>query len=183
MSSAGQLLSNQNTLALGTELSAWYAVWTYSRHEKKVSTELLHRGVETFLPLSREIHRWSDRRKSVEVPLFPGYVFVRIADSPGMRASVLRVGGVANFVGTHNRGTAIPDSQIEDIRQLLAGKVPVTPHEFLNVGQKVRIRGGVLDGIQGILTAQDGNRRLVISIETIQRSISMTLQGYEVEPL
>ena len=164
-------------------MSAWYAVWTHSRHEKKVSVELLYRGVETFLPLSLETHRWSDRRKSVEVPLFPGYVFVRISDSPQMRSAVLQINGVASFVGIRNQGTPIPDSQIEDIRQLLAGKVPVTSHAFLNVGQRVRIRGGALDGIQGILTAQNGNRRLVISIETIQRSISMTVEGYDIEPL
>ncbi len=93
----------------------WYAIQSRSRHEKKVATQLQHKGVLTYLPLISETHRWSDRRKIVEQPLFPGYVFVRIGYSNEARIRVLRTLGVAGFVGVHGDGIPIPDKQIQDV--------------------------------------------------------------------
>ena len=138
-------------------------------------------GFATFLPLSQQVREWSDRRKVVEFPLFPGYAFLQMIYEPEERLRVLRTEGVVSFVGTHGQGIPIPDKQIEHIQTLLGSKVPFETHPFLKVGQRVRIRGGSLNGMEGILVGQDSDRALVISVELIQRSVSIRLQGYEVE--
>jgi transcription antitermination factor NusG len=163
------------------ESQSWYAIQTRSRHEKMVTQQLQTQGITTFLPLSTELRAWSDRQKLVEFPLFPGYAFVRMSYGPQERLQVLRTEGVVNFVGSSGQGIAIPEKQIEHVRSLLANKVPVESHPFLKAGQKVRIRGGALNGTEGILVRQDADRMLVISVDLIQRSLSIRLQGYEVE--
>src|ERR1700693_4068701 len=90
----------------------WFAVRTRSRHEKIVAYQLRNQGVTAFLPLATQIHRWSDRKKIVQVPLFPGYAFVRVVPSSKQYVSVLRVYGVSSFVGVRGEGTPIPDKQI-----------------------------------------------------------------------
>jgi len=161
----------------------WFAVRTRSRHEKMVTLQLERVGLEAFLPVITQVHKWSDRNRQVEVPLFSGYSFVRVAYNSENRVRVLQTHGVVSFVGVQNAGTPIPDSQIEDIKTLLAKEVPFHEHSFLRVGQRVRVRGGSLDGIEGILEAQKGDRSLVISLEPIQRSLSIRIDGYEVEPV
>ncbi len=156
---------------------------TRSRHEKLVSRQLEGQGFLTFLPLSQQLREWSDRRKIVEFPLFPGYAFLQMVYEPDTRLRVLRTEGVVSFVGTHGQGIPIPDRQIEHIQTLLASKIPFESHPFLKVGQRVRIRGGSLNGTEGLLVGQDSDRALVISVELIQRSVSIRLQGYQVEPV
>jgi transcriptional antiterminator NusG len=159
----------------------WYAIQTRSRHEKMVAQQLQGQGIITFLPLSTQVREWSDRQKRVEFPLFPGYAFVRLVYSPEERMRVLRTEGVVNFVGTGGQGIAIPDKQIEYVQTLLANKIPFENYPFLKAGQRVRIRSGALNGTEGILVRQDADHMLVISVELIQRSLSIRLQGYEVE--
>lgn len=161
----------------------WYAIRTRSRHEKMVADQLEKMGVENFLPLAKKTRQWSDRVKEVELPLFSGYAFVRVVLSSPDRLRVLQTHGVAGFVGISCIGTAIPESQINDIRTLLASKVPFEEQPYLRVGQRVRVKGGALDGVEGILAAQNGDRSLVISLEPIQRSLSVRVQGYTVEPI
>ena len=148
-----------------------------------VAEQLQRQEIESFLPLVKRTRKWSDRTKEVELPLFSGYNFVRVALTSPDRLRVLQTHGVAGFVGINGCGTAIPDGQIEDIRTLLASKVPFQEQPFLRVGQRVRIRGGSLDGVEGILSAQNEDRSLVISLEPIQRSLSVRIQGYAVEPV
>jgi transcription antitermination factor NusG len=161
----------------------WYAIRTRSRHEKMVSEQLEQQGIENFLPLIKTTRKWTDRIKEVELPLFSGYTFVRMVSSSRERLRVLKTQGVAGFVGIHNQGEAIPDSQIQDVRTLLANDVPFREHPYLRVGQRVRIRGGSLDGVEGILSVQNEDQSLVISLEPIQRSLSIRIQGYAVEPV
>jgi transcription antitermination factor NusG len=174
-----------NTASAGRELEAlaWFAVQTRPRHEKKVSAELQEKGVSAFLPLISSKRQWSDRSRVVEMPLFPQYVFVRIAQTLHTRVSVLRTNGVSNFVGTRGIGVAIPDEQIERVQTVVTRGIPATPHAFLNVGKRIRIRGGALDGLQGILTAVNGDQTLVVSVELIQRSIAIRIAGFSVEPV
>jgi transcription antitermination factor NusG len=160
----------------------WFALHTYPRHEKRVAAELKNHGVEVFLPLLSRRHQWSDRQKQVEVPLFPCYAFARIHSSAEERVKLLRVGGVLGLVGASGRGIPIPDQQIETVRTLVRHNVPLDPYMFLKVGHRVRIRGGSLDGLEGILVRRDGTRRLVISVEHLERSLSMNIEGLEVEP-
>jgi transcription antitermination factor NusG len=161
----------------------WYAIRTRSRHEKMVAEQLERQGIESFLPLVKHSRKWSDRIKEVELPLFSGYNFVRVELSSRDRLRVLQTHGVAGFVGINGFGTAIPESQLQDIRTLLTSKVPFEEQPFLRVGQRVRVRGGALDGVEGILSAQNEDRSLVISLEPIQRSLSVRIQGYSVEPV
>jgi transcription elongation factor/antiterminator RfaH len=161
----------------------WYAVQTRPRHEKKVAAELVRKGIENYLPLLGQIHHWSDRRKKVEVPLFPGYAFVHAALSPETRISILRVWGVLNLVGSQNLGTPIPDKQIESIRMLMAQNLQAAPYPFLRSGQRVVVRSGALAGLEGIFLGTEGSKRLVISIESIQQSVVLKIEGYDIEPL
>lgn len=161
----------------------WFAVQTRSRHEKKAHMELQEKGIQSFLPLFAEKHKWSDRQRTVEMPLFPQYLFVRIAISSDERISVLRTNGVVGLVGTKGSGIAIPDVQIERIQRVVDQKIPYNPHLYLNVGKRIRIRGGALDGMEGILTAVNGDQTLVVSVELIQRSLAVRIAGFEVEPV
>lgn len=151
--------------------------------QKMVADQLDKLGVENFLPLVKRTRQWSDRVKEVELPLFSGYTFVRVVLTSADRLRVLQTHGVAGFVGINCCGTAIPENQIEDIRTLLASEVTFEEQPFLRVGQRVRVRGGALDGVEGILSAQNDDRSLVISLEPIQRSLSVRIQGYTVEPV
>ncbi len=161
----------------------WYAVHTRSRHEKRVATELAQKGITTFLPLITQNRRWSDRQMKVDLPLFSCYLFVNIPPLPDSLVAVLRTMGTLGFVGGNRRPASIPSAQIEGIQTILSTKVPCATHPFLEVGQRVRIRGGALDGVEGVLTRFGGSDRLVISVQTIQRSLSITVEGYDIEPL
>ena len=163
------------------EQPQWYAIRTRSRCEKMVSEQLEQQGIESFLPLVKRTHKWSDRMKEVELPLFSGYSFVRIVLSSPERLRVLRAFGVAGFVGLHGSGTVIPESQIRDVRTVLQSNVPFEEHPFPRVGERVRIKGGCLDGVEGVLAAHKGDQSLMISIEPIQRSLSIRIQGYALE--
>ena len=165
-----------------TEQACWYAVRTRPRHEKKVASELQEKGIKIYLPLVTQVRRWSDRRKVIEVPLFSCYAFVYSVLNLHLRLAIYGISGALGFVGPNNQGIPIPDVQIESIRTLMAGNVPLTPYPLLKVGQRVRVRGGVLDGIEGIL-ATKGDRRLVVSVDSITASFSINLEGYDVEPV
>ena len=165
------------------ELPQWYAVQTRSRHEKKVVLQLENKRVATFLPLVSEVHRWSDRQKVIQVPLFPGYVFLHMVTASEARRSVLHTPGVVGFVGSGGAGIPIPDKQIEDLQTLLSHNVPCTLYPLLRVGQRVRIRGGCLNGIEGTLLVLEGRQRLAISVDSIPQSVTIRIEGYQVEVL
>jgi transcription antitermination factor NusG len=140
--------------------------------------------VISFLPLLRETHQWSDRKKQVEVPLFSCYVFIRAIYSAEVRQAVLRSRSVVDFVGAAGQASPIPESEIESIRRLVASGMPFTRHPYLAQGQRVRIRGGALNNIEGIIVTNE-MRRLVLSVEMISRSVAVRLEGcaYELEPV
>ena len=161
----------------------WYAVWSRSRHEKMVASALTNVGITTFLPLVTETHCWSDRRKSVDMPLFPGYVFVRIPNSAEAHLRVRKTSGVVQFVGNRQGAVPIQDKEINDVRTVLEERVSCSPYPFLQLGQRVRICGGALDGIEGVLIGRDSACKLVISIELIQRSLAVSVYNLDVEPV
>ena len=165
------------------EMPQWYAIRTRSRHEKMVAEQLEKQSIEGFLPLVKRTRKWSDRTKEVELPLFSGYTFVRMALCSPDRLRVLRTHGVAGFVGVRGIGIPVPDGQIENLKILLLNQIPMKDQPFLQIGQRVRISGGALDGIEGMLAARKGERTLVISVESIQRSLSICVDGYRVEPI
>jgi transcription antitermination factor NusG len=167
----------------GTTVGEWFAVQTRARHEKIIAQRLRDKGVMTFLPLVREVHGWSDRRKTVELPLFSCYLFTRIPPKNEERLRVLVVDGVLRFVGLCGQGIPIPEEQIEAVRRLVEEELPFCSHPFLKIGQRVRIRSGALDGVEGILVARSGERTLVVSVDAIERSLAVRIEGYDVEPV
>jgi transcription antitermination factor NusG len=168
---------------VGTEDLRWYALHTRARHERVVELRLREHGLETYLPTVQEVHRWSDRRKKVEVPLFSCYVFLRTSLTPSDRTLVHRIDSVLGFVGVRGVGLPIPDDQIHGVRRILEQEKPWRSHPFLKVGQRVRVRGGALDGIEGIFMSENGDHSLVISVDAIQRSMAVRIDGYDVEPV
>lgn len=159
----------------------WYAIQTIARHEKRVAAHFEEKRVRTFLPLLGQIHKWSDRRVKVEIPMFSCYAFVRIVHTIEERLKILQTPGVLGFVGSERQGTAIPEEQIESLRTAIMGNVPCFPHDFLRVGRRVRIRGGSLDGVEGILVRQGADHSLVLSVELLQRSVAICVEGYDIE--
>ena len=114
--------------------------------------------------------------------MFSQYLFVRVSGTGDSRIRVLQTSGVVQFVGANRRGIPIPDEQIESLLAIVSHRVPSAAHEFLRVGQRVRIRGGVLKGIEGILSAVRNEKSLVVSVDLIQKSIAIRIDGFEVEP-
>jgi transcription antitermination factor NusG len=161
----------------------WYAVQTRARHEKMVAHRLQEQGVPTYLPIVTEVHRWSDRKKVVELPLFSCYLFARLMPTNEDRLRVLTLDGVFQLVGIGRQGTPIPDEQINAVRALIEGHLPVSAYPFLKIGQRVRIRSGALSGVEGILVSRNGDRTLVVSVDAIQRSLAVRIEGYDVEPV
>ncbi len=168
-------------LDLAAEESHWYAVHTMARHEKRVAAQFEEKHVRTFLPLLRQTNRWSDRRCTVEIPMFTCYAFVRMVQTVDQRLKVLRTPGVLGFVGSERHGTPIPDEQIEGLRKVIAENIPCMPNPFVSAGKRVRIRGGSLDGVEGILACLGRDQTLVISVELLHRSVSIQLEGYDIE--
>jgi len=158
----------------------WYAVYTSSRHEKSVADCLGHRGVHCYVPLYRSVRRWQDRRKEVELPLFPSYVFVQIDLS--RKLSVLTAPGVVQIVSFDGKPAPVDESQIDALRRGLLGGNGVKSHPYLKVGKRVRMRSGPLAGVEGILVRRKDNFRLVLSIDLIMRSISVEVDEADVEP-
>jgi transcription termination/antitermination protein NusG len=163
-----------------TALPQWFAVQTRYRFEKRVAEQLNNKGMEIFLPLRNENHIWSDRQKAVTIPLFPGYAFVRLDGSLDSRRNMLQTAGLIGFVNFGGTPASVPPTQIEDLRLLLREKVSCSLYPFMEVGRRVRIKGGCLNGLEGVL-AQHDEGKLVISIDSIQRSLTIAIQGYELE--
>ncbi len=185
MSSGNQIRQSSGADPVTRQESAnWYAVQTRARNEKVISERLQEQGLTTFLPLVTEVRRWSDRKKKVELPLFSCYVFVRlVASSNEERMLVYRTSGVFRIVSMHGEAIPIPEEQIEALRKVITQQVPWSAHPFLKIGQRVRIHGGALDGLEGALLSRNGDRTLVISVDAIQRSLAVRVEGYDVEAL
>jgi transcription termination/antitermination protein NusG len=163
--------------------ASWFAVETRPRHERSVASQLHALGFDVFAPTVSKVHRWSDRKKMVQVSLFPRYTFVQMRPSAGERARVLGLFGVHRFVGPRGLGTPIPDKQIADIRAVIETSTPFFMHSFLRVGQRVRVRGGCLEGIEGTLLPGSSDKTLLLFIEPIHQSLAVNIEGYRFEPV
>ena len=168
---------------LDTKGLSWYALHTRVHRERVVERRLRALGLPTFLPVTTEVHRWSDRQKVIELPLFASYVFVQLDPGHSARRQVLGVDGIVGLVGDRGRGTPIPDTQIDAVRTLVTQRIPCSPRPFLTIGQRVRVRGGALDGVEGILLACERGDTLVVSVDVLGRSLGVSVAGYQVEAL
>lgn len=149
----------------------WYAVYTYRNTEKIVSQKAQSLGVECFLPLQKVERQWSDRKKKLDVPLFPGYVFVKT--SLVHRFVLLNIKELVRFVG-FSQPVAIPDAEIESIRTVVSTTNDVTTEPFgITAGTRVKVTEGQFAGAEGILVQRKGKDRLVIQLELLQQAISV----------
>lgn len=178
---------HQSELPIGTllplpnphEVRHWFAVYTASRHEKRVEQYLRVKEIETFLPLYSVTKRWKNRTTvKVEFPLFAGYVFARIAPTDSVR--VLEVPMVYSIVGNRRVPAALPDDEIERLRTGLRGR-QAHPFPYLKVGHRVRIRSGTLAGLEGIVVRTYGSLSVVLSVDMIQKSIAVHVEAHELE--
>jgi|SRR5579862_538549 transcription antitermination factor NusG len=176
---SGSEIVSSSSLAETFDRPEWYAVYTNARHEKRVTEYLGGRSLECYLPSYRSVRRWQDRRKEVDLPLFPGYVFVRIAYRS--RLQVLTAPGVVRIVTFDGKPASIREAEIENIRRGLSHAAGFEPHPYLKVGKRVRVRSGPLSGIEGILLRRKDGFRLVLSIELIMRSVATEVDEADVE--
>ena len=163
--------------------TAWYALHTRSRFEKKLLSELTLRSIEVFLPMREIISRWKDRKKKIWVPLFPGYIFVNQVDTAASRYRVLNIPGAVRFVGHGGRAESIPDEQILAIRKFLEASVAVDPYPYMKIGNWVEVAAGPLKGIRGILVQKKGRFRFVLQVDLIQQAISVEIDASDVRPV
>jgi len=159
----------------------WYAAQTCANHEKRVQEQLRQRAIDAYLPLYTSVRRWKDRRVSLELPLFPGYVFVRLALRD--RLPVLQTPSLVRLVGFGGQPAPLPDQEIETLRHGLTKELRIEPHPFLRVGHRVRVRSGPFQGLEGILVRKKNISRFVISLDLIMRSVATEIDPAELEPV
>ena len=157
----------------------WFAAYTTPRHEKHVSEMLEERQIETFMPVYRSARQWKKSSPVVlELPLFPTYVFVRIAKQA--RGAVLSMPGVLSIVGSSKEPWPLPDFEIEILRRGMRTH-KVEPHPYLKVGERVRVKDGVMAGVEGILVRMTNAFRVVLTLDTIMRSVAIEVDAEELE--
>lgn len=172
-------LTTSDVASMAPQRPRWFATYTCSRHEKVVARQLAEREIETFLPLYRSWHRWKDRCKQVELALFPSYVFVRITPSQWLR--VLQTPGVVSLVSFNGGPAALPEQEINALRDGLENQVYAEPHPYLQVGRRIRVVRGPMAGAEGILSRKKDKFRVVISIDALMRSIAVEVDGADLE--
>ncbi len=161
----------------------WYAVYVKSRHEFVVFNELREKGIDAFLPAIKKMSQWKDRKKLVEYPLFPGYVFVQVPSHPGYYLTVLKTRGVVTFISLEpGRPTPVALEEINSLRLLIegGGEIDVYPH--LKEGTKVRVKSGPLMNAEGILAKRENEFIFAVNIELLGRSVAVKIGVHDIEP-
>jgi transcription antitermination factor NusG len=177
MHSAEQIENSRNAM-----LGPWCALHTRHQHEGTVARILKTKGVEVFLPTYRTVHRWKDRKKQLELPLFPGYLF--FAYESERRIQVLSTPGVHTILMTgENRPAEIPQEEILAIRRAVESPLRVEPHPYLKGGDIVRIKSGPLEGLEGVVSRSKDAFRVVLSVEMLGKSAAVEIDAGSVERL
>ncbi len=172
-------LANLKQSAEESAALPWYVTYTCPRHEKRVATQIEGHRISCFLPLYRSTRCWKDRRKELELPLFPGYVFVQIA--PQNRLQVLKLPGVVRLVTFNGQPAALPLGEVEALRNRLSASPRIEPHPYLRVGRRVRVRSGPMQGLEGIILRKKDSCRVIFSIDLIRRSVAVEVDEFDVE--
>jgi transcription antitermination factor NusG len=175
------MLTFSDMAGLVSDNSGWWALYTRHQHEKKVAGILLNKGFEVFLPLYESMRRWRDRSKMVSLPLFPCYVFVR--GGMDRRLQVVTTPGIHMLLTCGENIAIIPESEIQAIRATVEGPFQVEPHPFLQCGERVRVKRGPLEGIEGVLVRKKNLFRLVLSVEMLAQSVAVEIDVADVEPM
>ncbi len=159
----------------------WYALHVRSRHEKVVAAQLEAKQQTVFLPLYQSRNQWRDRWKTVELPLFPGYVFCQIP--PGRCSQVIATSGIIDVVRVGGKPAPVPPHEIEAVKLIAESRLAVEPYPSLAIGEAVMIRKGPLAGITGSLMEVRNNLRLVVSVEILCRSVLVHIERSWAVPL
>ncbi len=159
----------------------WYAIHAKSRYENFVATQLRGKGFEPFLPIYESRRKWSQRIKTIEIPLFPGYLFCRF--NANDRLPIVITPGVIRVVGFGKNPVPVDDQEIAGIQTIVSSGLARQPWPFLQCGQKVRVECGPLHGLDGILVSTKGHHRLVLSVTILQRSVSVEVDDSWVRPV
>ena len=175
------LTKNMNGEELASSCDRWFAIRVKSRAENMVAMMMHNKGFEEFSPLYQCRRRWSDRFKSLEIPLFPGYVFCRL--NPEHRLPILIIPGVLHFVGIGKVPVPIDEGEIAAIQAATRAGLSAEPWPFLQVGQRVRLEEGPLAGVEGFLSEIRKQHRLIVSVTLLQRSVAVEIQREWVRPL
>jgi transcription antitermination factor NusG len=158
----------------------WFALQVNSRKENWISALLVGQGYECFLPKYESVRQWSDRRKEIASPLFPGYLFCRF--NPLERLPILKTPGVIQIVGCNRNPVPIDKQEIQAIQRMIESSFAGQPWPYLEVGERVRIQSGALSGLEGILVSLKGNYRLVLSVTLLKRSVAVEIDASAVQP-
>jgi transcription antitermination factor NusG len=159
--------------------SSWYAIYTRHQHEKMVAQILTSKGFEAFLPLYAATHDWKDRSKTVSLPLFPCYVFLK--GGLERRLQIITTPGIYGLVSSGGQPAAIPDFEVEAIRRAVESGARIETHPYLKCGNWVRVKCGPLAGIEGILVRKKNVSRLVLSVEILGTAAAMEVAAFQVE--
>jgi transcription antitermination factor NusG len=165
-----------------TTRSSWFAVQTRYRYERRIANDLSAKGLENYLPTLNEVHEWKDRKASVEVPAFGGYLFVRFEPTMRNRVRVLETSGVVRLLG-QGQPEAVPEHEIESLRQSLSSGARCTRHPFLAIGTLVRIERGPLTGLEGRLVRHANALRLVVCVASVGQAIAVEVSREDVNPI
>lgn len=161
--------------------SEWFAVQTRYQHEKCVESCLQGRGLKTFLPTYKEIRRWSDRKKVISTPLFPGYIFS--SDARERKFDILAAPGACAIVSIRGIPAAIPPNEMETVMRVASCAENLQPHPFLSRGDVVRVMEGPLAGVEGALVSVKGGDWLVISVQLLGRSAAVAIDRGSIMPV
>ena len=156
-------------------MKQWIAVYTKPRHEKTVLNQFKEKGIESYLPLIRQKHRWSDRMKWVETPIFKSYIFACVELKDNL--SVLQTRGVHNIVKFQNKIAVIPEIQITNLRKMIEGGFDPYPSDYFEIGDEVEVVGGPLRGMHGIVSRSDTPDKLIIKIDAIQHAVAVQIES------
>jgi len=170
---------NDELLSSGTV--NWFALRVKTGWEKKVAASAESKGFEGFLPTYQTRRRWSDRYKTLEMPLFPGYFFCRL--DPEARLPLLKIPGVHHFVGVGKIPMPIEESEIVAIERTIQSGLFAEPWPFMTVGDRVRVEYGPLAGVEGLFIEIKKQHRIVVSVSLLMRSVAVEIERDWVKPL
>jgi transcription antitermination factor NusG len=173
------ILGTHTSAECSDPVLAWYALYTRHQHEKNVALALTGKGMEAFLPLYTTVRRWKDRDKRLQLPLFPCYVFLR--NPSGRWQPVLTTPGIHSVVGFAGQPSMIPVTEIEAVRKVVESPLKAEPHPYLKAGDRVRLRAGPLQGLEGILIQKKNILKLLVSVEMLRRSVAVEVDATIVE--
>jgi len=164
--------------AAGSSDINWYVAYTHPRHEKRVAQQCAERDIHAFLPVYRSIRRWKDRKKELELPLFPGYCFVQM--DLRNRVRLLQLPGVVDFVMFQGKPAAVSAAEMDSLCRGVHG-TGLQPHPYLKAGKRVRVQHGPMTGVEGVFVRWKDRVRIVISITLIQRSVAVEVDEADIE--